>query len=378
MVILFGAVALQRIPIQMAPDVRQPVIIVQTNWGGAAPAEVEREIVNRQEEVLKGLEGVQKMTSSASNGRGQITLEFAPGQNMDRALLLTANRLDRVTGYPEETDEPVLRTSGTEDNAIAWFVLNRTEGNTRPLVTYGEFLEDVVQARIERVDGVSGVNIFGDTEREMRIEIDPTRLAQYGMTVGDVVTRLRAANASISGGDVSEGKRRYIVRTQGDLTAPEQVRNIVLRSDAVGAGRIGRVTVGDIAAVSLGYKKLSAQIRQNGEPAMAFNIQREQGANVIETMARIREAVEELAAGPMREVGLQVEQVYDETVYVKSAIRLVQQNIVIGGILAAAVLMLFLRSWRATLVISAAIPVSVIPRNARLRQNKPNPQSLCL
>ena len=111
MVVLFGWVALQRIPIQMAPDVRQPIINVRTSWPGAAPAEVEREIINRQEEVLKGLEGVRSMSSVASNSRGSITLEFAPGQNMDRALLLVANRLDRVSGYPSEASEPSLGTS---------------------------------------------------------------------------------------------------------------------------------------------------------------------------------------------------------------------------------------------------------------------------
>ena len=151
MVLLFGYVALQRIPIQLAPDVRQPVIIVQTFWPGAAPAEVEREVVNRQEDVLKGLEGVRTMESRSRTGRAEVTLEFGAGQNMDRALLLVANRLDRVTGYPLETDEPILKTSGTEDNAIAWFLLTREPGNERDLLTYGDFLEDVVQERIERI-----------------------------------------------------------------------------------------------------------------------------------------------------------------------------------------------------------------------------------
>ena len=359
MVVLFGGIALQRIPIQMAPDVRQPVITVTTNWGGAAPAEVEREIVNRQEEVLKGLEGLQEMSSTARDGRGSITLEFPPGQNLDRALLLVANRLDRISGYPDEVDEPILGTRGTEDNAIAWFVLTRADGNDREMVTYGDFLEDVVQERIERVEGVAGVDIFGETERELRVEIDPAEMARFSLGVSDVVVRLRAANASVTGGDVSEGKRRYVVRTDGDFQTVEQVRNIVLRSEADG-GRVGRVTVGDIAAVTLDFKIPRSEIRQNGEPAMAFNITREQGANVIETMAGIRAAVGELVDGPLTEVGLEIEQVYDETVYVNSAIDLVQQNIVIGGILAAAVLLVFLRSWRPTLVVSLAIPVSVI------------------
>ncbi len=361
MVLLFGYVALQRIPIQLAPDVRQPVIIVQTFWPGAAPAEVEREIVNRQEDVLKGLEGVRSMESRSRNGRAEVTLEFGAGQNMDRALLLVANRLDRVTGYPLEADEPLLKTSGTEDNAIAWFLLTREPGNERDLITYGDFLEDVVQERIERIDGISGVNIFGETEREMRIVVDAERLAQYRLTVPDVVARLRAENASISGGDVDEGKRSYTVRTEGDFSAPQQVRDIVLRSEVdLGDGRIGRVTVGDIAEVYLSYKKAQAVAHRFDERAMAFNMTRAQGANVLETMAQVHEAVAELSEGVLKDVGLRVQNVFDETTYINSAIRLVQQNIVIGGILAAAILLLFLRSWRPTLVISLAIPVSVI------------------
>jgi HAE1 family hydrophobic/amphiphilic exporter-1 len=361
MVLLFGYVALQRIPIQMAPDVRQPVIIVQTFWPGAAPAEVEREVVNRQEDVLKGLEGVRSMESRSRTGRAEVTLEFGAGQNMDRALLLVANRLDRVTGYPLEADEPILKTSGTEDNAIAWFLLTREPGNERDLITYGDFLEDVVQERIERIEGISGVNIFGETEREMRIVVDADRLAQYRLTVPDVVSRIRAANASISGGDVDEGKRSYVVRTEGDLNAPQQVRDIVLRSEVdLGGGRVGRVTVGDIAEVYLSYKKARAVAHQFDERAMAFNMTRAQGANVLETMGQVHEAVAELSAGVLKDVGLRVKNVFDETVYINSAIRLVQQNIVIGGILAAGILLLFLRSWRPTLVISLAIPVSVI------------------
>jgi HAE1 family hydrophobic/amphiphilic exporter-1 len=361
MVIMFGWVALQRIPIQLAPDVRQPVIIVNTFWPGASPLEVEREIVNRQEDVLRGIEGVRKIESRARTGRADVTLEFSPSQNMDRALLLVANRLDRVSGYPEEADEPTLRTSGTDDNAIAWFVLTRAPGNDRDMITYGDFLEDVVQERIERIPGISGVNIFGETEREMRVIVDPERLAQFRLTVSGVIDRLRAENASISGGDVEEGKRRYVVRTEGDFTNIDQVYDIVLRSDAdLGDGRIGRVTVRDIALVELDYKEAQALPHKFDDRAMAFNMTREQGANVLAVMEQVHATIADLASGALRDVGLIVENVYDETLYVNSAINLVQQNIVIGGLLAAAILMLFLRSWRPTLVVSLAIPVSVI------------------
>ncbi len=359
MVILFGYVALQRIPIQMAPDVRQPVLIVTTNWRGAAPAEVEREIVIPQEDELKRLEGVQRVLSEASHGRGKITLEFAPGVNFDRMLLLVSNRLDRVTNYPEEAEEPRLGTSGTEDNAIAWFVFSRAEGNDTPMLEYGDFLRDVVQERLERVPGVGGVNIFGETEREMQIVIDPERLARYRLTVGQVVARLRAANASITGGDIDEGKRRYTVRTEGDFAATSEVEAVVLRSNARGAG-LGRVTVGDVATVTLAYKEARARMSSNGVPALALNLTREQGANVIETMKLAQETMAGLRDGPIKEKGLKVKQVYNETDYINSSIALVMQNIYFGGVLAVVILLVFLRSWRPTVVVAFAIPVSVV------------------
>ena len=207
MTLMFGLLALQRIPIQLAPDVRRPIVSITTNWHGAAPAEVEREIVNRQEEVLKGMEGVSELTSRSQDGRARIDLEFDIGQNMDRALLLASNRLNQVTGYPEEADEPSMRTASAEDSPIAWFILSRADGNDREMGTYGDFAEDVLRDRLERVSGIARANVYGGREREMRVIIDPERMARYRLTVPDVVRSLRAANASMTAGDVDEGKR---------------------------------------------------------------------------------------------------------------------------------------------------------------------------
>jgi len=361
MTVLFGLVALQTIPIQLTPDVRKPVISVRTSWPGAAPAEIEREITNRQEEALRGLEGMDEMSSRSEHGRARITLEFAAGQNMDKALLLVSNRLDRVSGYPEEAEEPTLDTSGSEDTPIAWFMLQRLEGNTQPIHTFGDFAEDVIKDRIERVNGIANVNIYGGSERELVITVDPVRLSQYQLTVPQVVSALRAANASISAGDVEEGKRRYVVRTEGELRTPEEVENVVVRSTHDDtSGRLARVRVADIAAVSFAYKEPEALIRRLGEPGLALNAQRDTGANVIETMEGLKAAIAELNEFQLPAAKLKLTQVYDETVYIGSALELVQQNIYVGGLLAAVILLIFLRSTRATVIISLAIPVSVI------------------
>jgi len=361
MVVLFGLVALQTIPIQLTPDVDRPVITIRTSWSGAAPVEVEREIVNRQEEVLRGLEGLEEMRSSSRDGSSFVVLEFRIDQDMNKALLQVANRLDRVSDYPDEAEEPTLDTAGSEDNAIAYFTLRRLPGNDRPIHTYGDFVEDVVQDRLERVPGVSQVDVFGGSEKEMVITVDPERMARYGLTVSRVIDALRGASASVSAGDVEEGKRRYVVRTEGEFTTLDQARAVVLRSiEDPATGRVARVTVGDIADVDFGYKERSATMRYLGEPGMSISVMRETGSNVIETMAGLREAVDELNGTVLPDAGLKLTQVYDETVYIDSAIDLVQQNIWVGGTLAALILMLFLRSGGATLIVSIAIPVSVI------------------
>ncbi len=359
MVVLFGLVALRAIPIQLAPDVNEPVISVTTEWPGAAPAEVEREIINRQEEKLAGLEGLNGIIGQAEQGRGRIVLKFKIGTNMERALLLVANRLDRVTRYPDEAEQPTLDTAGNDDDAIAWFIINQVEDNERPIHEFGDFVSDVIKERIERVPGVGRVNVYGSSEREIHVVIDPQSLARYRLTVSRLLEALRNANISLGAGDIDEGKRRYVVRTEGELNDLDTIRQVLLRGHGDSANG-GRVTIGDIADVRFGYKEPSATIRLMGRPALAFNATRQTGANVIETMDGIRAAVDELNLAAVPAAGLSLKQVYDETVYINSAIALVQQNIWVGGALAALILLLFLRSFRATVVISLAIPVSVI------------------
>ncbi len=361
MTVLFGLVSLNNIPIQLTPDVRKPIINLRTIWSGAAPAEIEREITNLQEEELKGLEGLEQIISRSQDGRSSITLEFAVGQNMDRAMLLVSNRLDRVNGYPDEASEPTISTSSSEDSPIAWIIMRRTAGNETDIHQYGDFVKDFIQDRIERVNGVSRVNFYGGSDREMVIVVNPDAMARYGLTVTSLINTLRAAKSSVTAGDVNEGKRRYVVRTQGEFETIEQVENVILRSsvDPV-TGRIARVRVGDIAKVSFTFKEPVSFIRFLGEPALAINAVRETGANVIDVMKGIRAALTELNETVLPENDLYLTQVYDETVYIDSSINLVRQNIFYGGTLAAIVLLLFLRSGRATLVISLAIPVSII------------------
>ncbi len=360
MTIILGVVALDRIPIQIAPDVNKPIISVTTYWFGASPYEMEREIVNRQEEALQGLEGVNKITASTREGRAIIELEFNLAMEMDRALMLVSNRLNQIDDYPEDAGEPTLDTSGLDDNAIAWFILTKTKGNEQNIAAYGDIVENIIQDRIERVPGVARTNAYGSSETELRITINPEKMAYYGLTVPRVIETIREANSSISAGDVNEGKREYIVRAEGEIKSEKQVKEIVLISEQDLNGRFGRVTVNDVANVEFTFKEPRAIIRFLGNQSIAINAVRQSGANVIDVMNGIKLTLKDLNKNILPELGLKIEQVYDETIYIDSAVNLVQQNIWMGGVLAIIILLIFLRSWQSTIVIAVSIPISVV------------------
>ena len=354
-IILFGIISLFKIPVQLTPDVEKPRITVDTTWIEGSPQEVESEIVRKQEDELKSVEGLVEMTSESADGAGSIILEFGVGTDLDAATLKVSNRLDQVKEYPLEADKPVIRSVDVRGSAMAWFILKPLPGKDIDIDTLHDFAEDFIKPRFERVPGVASSNVFGGQEREMQVIVDPDALAARGITLIEMAQAIDKENENISGGDFEEGKRRYIVRTVGEYKSPEDIENVVItRKNGV------PVYVRDVASARLGYKDHEYAVRQNGEPAIAINALRETGANAINVMAGLREAMKELNEGLLKDRGLTLYNVYDETTYITSAIGLVKNNLIIGGFLAIAVLLLFLRSVSSTLIIATAIPISVI------------------
>ena len=355
--VLFGLLSLFRIPIQLTPDIDRPTVTISTRWPGAGPEEIEQEVVQRQEEQLKTLEGLVEMTSQSQDSRGNIELEFLVGSDPDVMLLKVSNKLQQVRGYPLEAERPVLTSgSGESSRAIAWMILDTLPGyDDLEVQRYLDFAENVIEASLERVPGVAQGNVFGGYERELQVIVDAEALASRGITINQMMTAITRENVNISAGAFDEGKRRYVVRTVGQYKRPEDVEDVVLRS------RNGvRVTVGDVARVELGYKEASATVRVKGRPAIAINCTRETGSNVLDVMAGIQSTIARLNDGPLEREGLILTQVYDETTYITSAIDLVRQNIFVGGVLAICVLLIFLRSASSVLIIATAIPISIV------------------
>ncbi len=356
LLVMFGFISLYRIPIQLIPNVEQPRVTITTVWPGASPQEIEREIVNEQEEQLKSLEGLVKMESSSQDSYGTIVLTFHLDTPRDVAALRVSNRLDQVPEYPDDADKPIITTVNADYSAIAWFTLEPTEGGFQGDVsTLYDFADDYIKPAFERVRGVSTSSIYGGREREMQVIVDPAKLAARQVTVSEMATALDRENRNISAGDFDEGKRRYVVRTIGDYTSAEEIENVIITR------RNGLpVYVRDVAAVRLGYKKFTGQVFNNGRAVLALSAGKNPDANVLETMQGVKEAVADLNQGMLAARGLRLVQVYDETTYIDSAIELVTENLYAGSVLAALCLLLFLRTVSSTLVIATAIPISVV------------------
>ena len=352
LVVLFGAISLSRLPIQLTPEVERPEITIRTAWRAAAPEEIEAEIVEPQEKVLRGLPGVSRIVSKAQRGQGEVSIEFVVGHDLRRGLIEVLNRLNRVPRYPEDANEPVIDTVGGNSRAIAWFMARPGEGNTRDIQGYKDYAEEVVQTRFERVPGVARSEVYGGREREVRITFDPYKAASLGVRL-PAAARLTGSNQDISGGDVSVGKRRYTLRFTGAFDAGDLGELVLEWRDGL------PVRLRDVADIEVALADRKSFVLANGVRSIAVNAHREIGVNVLTVMEGLKRAASDLAEGPLARAGLTFRQAYDETTYINRSIQMVRNNLGLGIALAVVVLWLFLRRFRATLLVAVAIPISL-------------------
>ncbi|MDH3997567.1 MAG: efflux RND transporter permease subunit, partial [Desulfuromonadales bacterium] len=355
MVVMFGLISLERIPYQLSPSVVEPEIRVTTTWRGATPYEIEREIIEEQENTLKGLPNLVEMESSSRNSQGVITLKFKVGTSVDDVLLRVSNKLNEVSTYPADVDKPVVTASGASASPVVWSILKTTEGNERPVESYRSYFENEIRQHMERVRGVSDLYVGGGAEEEMHIIVRPEQLAAHQLTISDLIAALRTENVNVSAGTMNVSRRNFRIRTTAEFKTPQDIRDVVLKSTGQ-----ERLSVGDVAQVKFGFAKLEGIVLQNGERGIALGTRPEAGVNILEMTDALEVTVDWLNKEKLNPNGLHLDWVYDQRFYIRSAISLIKQNIVFGGLLAAAVLLLFLRSIRATLVVGLAIPISII------------------
>jgi HAE1 family hydrophobic/amphiphilic exporter-1 len=355
LIVLFGIISLQTLPYQLSPTVVEPVITVTTTWRGATPYEMEREVIEEQEKTLKGIPGLTEMESEAFNGQSSISLTFKLGTNVDDALLRVSNKLNEVPSYPEGVDKPIINATGAATSPVIWIILKSNETNPRHIETYRTFFENDIRQHLERVEGVADLFVGSGVDDEMHIIIRPEHLAAYSLTVNDVIAAIRGENVNVSAGNLGVGRRDFRIRTTGEFNSEEDIANVIL----VSTGE-KRVTLGDVAQVQRGYSKRQSTVIHNGKGGIAVGIKPEPGTNILEMTERVEEVVQWLNAEKLAPQDISFEWVYDQRRYINTAIDLIKQNILIGGMLAVIVLLVFLRSIRSTLVVATSIPISII------------------
>ncbi len=355
LVVLFGYIGLLRMPYQLSPTVIEPEISVSTTWPGATPYEVERDIIEEQEKVLKGIPSLIEMESSSFNSRGTVTLKFAIGTDVNDALLRVSNKLDEVPSYPENVEKPIITATGAATSPVVWMVLKTEEENPTSIYTYLTFFENHIRQYLERVRGVADLFIGGGTEKELHIIVSPERLAAHGLTIPQLIDILRTENVNISAGTMGVGRRDYRIRATAEFKSIPDVQNLIIRSTGE-----QRIRLEEIADVRFGYDKLSAASLHLGREGIAVGVKPEPEANILELTDRLEEVVTWLNAEKLKPQKIYLDWVYDQRPYIRGAIDLVGQNILLGSVLAITVLFLFLRSLASTIVVAVAIPISII------------------
>lgn len=350
---LFGTLALFALPIQLTPDIEVPTITVTTDWPGAGPIEVEAEILEPQEQALRSLSGLIEMTSEAELERGNITLELQVGTSIEEGLVRVTNLLAQVTNPPRTARAPVVSASRSTGPPLA--VLTITSRTKEDVSSWRTWVEERVQPALERIDGVGTALLIGGKDRTIDVAFDPTALAARGIPIQALSAAVEAELRDVSAGDITEGKRRVLVRTPLIPEDPSELESLVLRTDGERP-----ILLGDLAEVGYGLRKPQAMVFSDDHPSMVFLLFRESGSNVLTVTRAIRAVVADLDERLLGPRGLEIAVVSDQVSYIEGALELVGQNLVVGGLLAAFVLLIFLGNPRSAAVVAAAIPVCTL------------------
>jgi multidrug efflux pump subunit AcrB len=356
LICLFGALSLRQLPLQLFPDIERPTISIFTNWRGASPEEVEAELLEPQEQVLQGLPGVQEVNGNAGTGGSQVFLTFAIGTDMKSALVDVIGRMSRLPPLPRDVDRPIVQLGGAEGDSnqnLSFFFVQLLPGTQGPIERYRRLIEDVVKPRIEAVPGVALVNVNGGPPDDVRITVDLARAAALGVGIPDIA-RQAASATNVSAGQLDVGRRQYSLRYTGRYEA-EDLGQLVL------AWRNGQpVRIADIAKVELRPPEPQNFAYQNGNPAIGLEVRRAPGANVLSTLEEVKQVVAELRDGPLKARGLGIEQSFDASVFIRRAVNLLIENLVVGALLALVCVWWFMRDVRATVLIATTIPVCLL------------------
>ncbi|HEY7498578.1 MAG TPA: efflux RND transporter permease subunit [Vicinamibacterales bacterium] len=345
-----GGVSFFTLGVDRYPRVETPVVSVTTTNLGATPENMETEVTDRIEAAVNTVAGIDELRSTSSEGRSRVTISFELSKNADVAAQEVRAKVDPVIRVlPETADPPIVQKQDPDSFPVIMFSVSAP----MPVVELTTFLEQNVQKRLETVNGVGEVLLFGARRREIQVQIDPDRLNAYALSTTDVAAALRSQNLELPGGKLEQGSRELSVRTVGRLRNPADFNDLVIATRGNSPIRIS-----DVGRVADTGEEPNSISMLDSKPAMTVAVRKQSGYNTVALAEAIKARMAEIQATlpPTVEVRL----VRDDSEFINASLHAIEEHLILGGILAAVIVLIFLRNVRSTIIAAVAIPTSII------------------
>lgn len=347
--VILGILTLVNLKTQLMPNYNMPMAAIRVSWKGASPDDMEKLVTKEVEKGLTSVEGIKRISTKSTMGKSALTIEFEYGVIIDNKVNDLVTAVSRIrNSLPDDIDEPVIRKTSSSGDRVMLIGLRGED-----LINLKSFADNVVIPRLERIEGVGTVSVFGGLEKEISINIDPERLEAYNLSITDLYSTLKSASLNFPSGYIREGDKEYLVKVSGEAKTLEDIQEIVLNNSN---GETLYLT--DVADVKLGIKDRSSYGRTDGIENIIINIEKSDVGNTVEISKIAKEEL--IKIEPLLPKGASFTINRDSAVDITRSINTVKNNAVTGLVLAGIILFIFLRDWRATLVVTVAIPVSII------------------
>lgn len=350
-ILLFGIIGISMLGIREFPSVDPPVINVRTNYVGANADVIEAQITEPLEEAINGIQGIKSLTSTSNDGASSITVEFDVGADLEAA----ANDVrDKVSGaqrnLPPDADPPVVSKADADSQPIVFLNVKSDE---RSLLDLSDIAQNIFKERLQTIPGVSRVQIWGEKEYAIRLRMDPLKLASYGVTPLDVLSKVQSENLELPSGRIEGETIELSVRTKSRLSTPQEFNDLIIKEDQNNIVRFQDIGRAELAALNE-----RTVLKRDGVPMVGVVLVPLPGSNNIEIVDEFYRRLESIKKDLPADVGLEIG--FDSTQYIRSSIAEVQETIITAFILVVAIIFLFLRDWRTTLIPVVTIPISLI------------------
>lgn len=348
--VMIGSIALPLLPVDLYPNLEIPTANVSVTWSGASPALVEQQITKRVEATMATLSGVTGISSNSRTGASSVSVDFNYGTNLDQAVLSMRDKLDRLKrSLPSDADAPVVsRVDPNSTPVLTLALYGKTD-----LITLRDLADNVVSPAVQQVDGVASVGVTGGRVRQVQILIDPVKLQQYNISFSTVSSALGNDNSSTDAGLINKGSQLVPLHIDGQFKSVAEIGKVQVQ-----LGRGQTIALGDLGQIVDTYQDVTMEARKDGQPSVSLSVLKQTGGNTVSVSDNIQKSLKSIQSKLPN--GVQIAVLSDQAKFIRQSISTVVDHTLLGGVFSVLILLLFLRSVRATLVIGIVIPISVI------------------